>query len=66
MGDLIAWVVRRPSAGVTVATAEALTRGAMEAVAWLAKTRRGDTTADGITEAQAREAAIRIFANAFG
>jgi hypothetical protein len=37
----------------------------MEAIAWLAKTRLCDRTADAITEDQAREAAVRIFANAF-
>jgi AcrR family transcriptional regulator len=64
MNDLVAWVVRRGGAGGR-AHAEALARGAMEAVAWLAKNRPADPTAAHISDAQAREAAIRIFANAF-
>jgi AcrR family transcriptional regulator len=65
MGDLVTWVVRRGVAGGGRSEAEALARGAMEAVAWLAKNRPGDRTAAAITDAQARAAAIRIFANAF-
>jgi len=42
-----------------------LARGAMEAIAWLAKSRRGDPTASGMAEADARAAAIRIFVGAF-
>jgi AcrR family transcriptional regulator len=66
MADLVAWVIRR---GFTPparrADAEALARGAMEAIAWLAKSRLRDPTATAITDAQARAAAVRIFANAF-
>ena len=66
MADLVTWVVRR---GLVAdggrPEAEALARGAMEAVAWLAKSRPHDRTASAITDAQARAAAVRIFANAF-
>ena len=66
MNDLVAWAKRRRSTpGERQADVEALTRGAMEAIAWLAKTRLHDRTASAITEDQARLAAIRIFANAF-
>ena len=66
MNDLVAWAKRRrPMPGERRGDFEALTRGAMEAIAWLAKTRLNDRTASAITEDQAREAAIRIFANAF-
>ena len=66
MADLVTWVVRRGlAADGGRADAEALARGAMEAVAWLAKNRPGDRTAGAISDAQARAAAVRIFANAF-
>lgn len=66
MNDLVAWVKRRRlKPGAKQADFEALTRGAMEAIAWLAKTRLRDRTASAITEDQARQAAVRIFANAF-
>jgi AcrR family transcriptional regulator len=66
MADLVTWVVRRGLAAEGGrADAEALARGAMEAVAWLAKNRPGDRTAGAISDAQARAAAVRIFANAF-
>jgi AcrR family transcriptional regulator len=65
MNDLVAWVVRRSRAGRGKrAEAEALARGAMEAVAWLAKNRPADPTAAHIDDAEARAAAVRIFANA--
>jgi hypothetical protein len=48
------------SPGSQRADCAALARGAMEAIAWLAKTRLCDRTADAITEDQAREAAVRI------
>jgi AcrR family transcriptional regulator len=64
--DLVTWVMRRALIpGSQRADCAALARGAMEAIAWLAKTRLCDRTADAITEDQAREAAVRIFANAF-
>ncbi|HEX3918670.1 MAG TPA: helix-turn-helix domain-containing protein [Caulobacteraceae bacterium] len=66
MGDIVTWVVRLGVvAGGGRAEAEALARGAMEAVSWLAKNRPGDRTAGAISDAQARAAAVRIFANAF-
>lgn len=66
MNDLMTWIKRRRlRPGAKQADFEALTRGAMEAIAWLAKTRLHDRTASAITEDQAREAAVRIFANAF-
>jgi AcrR family transcriptional regulator len=65
MADLTAWVVGRGLAdeGGTPSAA-VLARGAMEAIAWLAKTRRGDPTAAWMTGDQARAAAVRIFVNA--
>jgi len=65
MADLVTWVVRRGVAGGGRAEAEALARGAMEAIAWLAKNRPFDRTAGQISDAQARAAAVRIFAGAF-
>jgi AcrR family transcriptional regulator len=65
MADLVAWVVRRGYAPEgSPADAEALARGAMEAVAWLAKNRPSDPTAAAITDEQARRAAVRIFSSA--
>jgi hypothetical protein len=65
--DLTAWVRRRGLiAASDRATIEAVARGALEAVAWLAKNRPDDPTASSIDEAHARAAAVRIFANAFG
>ena len=65
MADLTAWAEKRGLADAAgTPSAAVLTRGAMEAVAWLAKTRRGDPTAAGIGEDDAREAAVRIFVNA--
>ncbi len=66
MDDLETWVRRRDAVvGRTRPDVAALTRGAMESVAWLAKTRRRDPTAQAIAEDHARTAAARIFANAF-
>jgi AcrR family transcriptional regulator len=66
MGDLMTWALSRDLVpGGRKADAEALTRGAMEAIAWLAKTRQNDPTAAAIGEPQARAAAVRIFTNAF-
>jgi len=66
MRDLVTWVVERGLAGdADRAGAEVLARGAMEAIAWLAKTRRCDPTAAGMQEADARAAAVRIFVGAF-
>jgi AcrR family transcriptional regulator len=66
MADLLRWVTSRGLAGSDdPAAAQALARGAMEAIAWLAKTRVADPTASAIDEAHARAAAVRIFANAF-
>jgi hypothetical protein len=45
--------------------AEAVARGAMEAVAWMAKNRPGDPTARHIGDDDARAAAVRIFTGAF-
>lgn len=65
MADLVGWVVRRGVAGAAgTPSAAVLARGAMEAIAWLAKTRRGDPTAAWMAEADARAAAVRIFVNA--
>jgi AcrR family transcriptional regulator len=65
MRDLTAWVRNRGlAANATRPSAGALARGAMEAIAWLAKTRRGDPTAAGMAEDDARAAAVTIFANA--
>ena len=65
MTDLTQWVVSRGIAGgTTTPSAAVLSRGALEAVAWLAKTRRGDPTAAWFTEEDARAAAVRIFVNA--
>jgi AcrR family transcriptional regulator len=65
--DLTAWVRRRGLiAASDRATTEAVARGALEAVAWLAKNRPDDPTAASIDDAHARAAAVRIFANAFG
>ena len=66
MDDLEAWVrLRDASAGRRRANVAALARGALETIAWLAKSRRRDPTASTIPEADARDAAVRIFANAF-
>jgi AcrR family transcriptional regulator len=66
MRDLTAWVEKRGLAGETdTPSAAVLARGAMEAIAWLAKTRRGDPTAVWMTDDQARAAAVRIFVGAF-
>lgn len=66
MQDLETWVQARGLAGKAgEAEAAALARGAMEAVAWLAKSRRGDPTAASMDEDSARAAAVRIFVNAF-
>jgi AcrR family transcriptional regulator len=66
MSDLVTWVLRRGFATEGGRPeAEALARGAMEAVSWLAKNRPHDRTAAAIGNAQARAAAVRIFANAF-
>jgi len=66
MQDLVAWVLDRGLAGeASPARAAALARGAMEAVAWMAKSRRGDPSAEDMDEADARAAAIRIFTGAF-
>ncbi len=66
MGDLETWVRRWDAvAGRQRPDVAALARGAMEAIAWLAKSRRRDPTATKITEHHARAAAVRIFANAF-
>jgi len=66
MQDLERWVVSRKLAGeVSPARAAALARGAMEAIAWLAKSRPGDPTAADMAEHDARAAAIRIFVGAF-
>jgi AcrR family transcriptional regulator len=65
MGDLSAWVAKRGLADEAgTPSAAALARGALEAIAWLAKTRHGDPTATWMTEDQARAAAVRIFVNA--
>ncbi len=66
MRDLTQWVEMRGLADdAGTPSAAVLARGAMEAVAWLAKTRRGDPTAAWMTDDQARAAAVRIFVNAF-
>jgi AcrR family transcriptional regulator len=57
VGDLVTWAVRRDLVQGGRVEAEALARGAMEAAAWLASSQ--------IAEAQARAAAVRIFAGAF-
>lgn len=62
MHDLLRWAARRRLSGVG---AQALTRGAMEAIAWLAKNRPHDPTAATIADTDARAAAVRIFARAF-
>jgi len=49
----------------TFKRAAVLARGAMEAVAWMAKTRPYDPTAADFAEDDARAAAIRIFVRAF-
>jgi AcrR family transcriptional regulator len=65
MNDLVTWVLRRKLVqDLGRPDAEALARGAMEAVAWLAKNRPYDPTATEISDDQARAAAMRIFANA--
>jgi len=65
MSDLTAWVLQRGLAGEgDTPSAGALARGAMEAIAWLAKTRRADPTAAAMAEADARAAAVTIFVNA--
>lgn len=66
MSDLVQWIQRRGLLEPNAATdAEALGRGVMEAVTWMARNRRGDRTAAGISEARAREAAVRIFTSPF-
>jgi AcrR family transcriptional regulator len=66
MQDLVTWVTDRKLAGdASPARAAVLARGAMEAIAWMAKSRRGDPTAGDMAEADARAAAIRIFVGAF-
>jgi len=66
MAELVSWVRRRAdAAGRPHSNTDALARGAMEAVAWLAKNRPRDRTATEITDGEARQAAVRIFANAF-
>ena len=65
MRDLTAWVEKRGFAAATdTPSAAVLARGAMEAIAWLAKTRRGDPTAAWMPEDQARAAATHIFVSA--
>jgi AcrR family transcriptional regulator len=65
MRDLTAWVVKRGlAAEAATPSAAALARGAMEAIAWLAKTRRGDPTAAWMPDDQARATAVRIFVSA--
>lgn len=65
MRDLTAWAGKRGLAGgADTPSAAALTRGAMEAIAWLAKSRRGDPTAAWMSESDARAAAVTIFVNA--
>ena len=67
VGDLTAWVRRRGLIDPKDRkTTEAVSRGALEAIAWLAKNRPDDPTAASIDDAHARAAAVRIFANAFG
>ncbi len=66
MRDLVTWVRDRKLAGdASPARAAVLARGAMEAIAWLAKSRRGDSTAADVDEADARAVAVRIFVGAF-
>jgi AcrR family transcriptional regulator len=66
MQDLEIWVLKRKLAGdASPARAAVLARGAMEAIAWLAKTRPYDPTAADFAEDDARTVAIRIFAGAF-
>lgn len=65
MTDLTAWVLKRRLADEAgTPSAAVLARGAMEAVAWLAKNRPGDPTAAWMDEDDARAAAVRIFVNA--
>ena len=65
MKHLTTWVAKRGFAAETgTPSAAVLARGAMEAIAWLAKTRRGDPTAAWMPEDQARAAATRIFVSA--
>jgi AcrR family transcriptional regulator len=65
MADLTAWVVKRGFADeAATPSAAVLARGALETIAWLAKTRRGDPTAAWMGEDDARAAAVRIFVNA--
>jgi AcrR family transcriptional regulator len=66
MDGLEAWARRcDATADRNRTNVSALARGAMEAVVWLAKSRRRDPTARTISEVDARDAAMRIFANAF-
>lgn len=65
MDDLETWVRHRDGTTGHGGNVAARARGAMEAIAWLAKTRRRDPTATAIAEDDARAAAVLIFANAF-
>ncbi len=65
MRDLVMWAADRELVRGGAERTEAVARGAMEAIAWLAKNRPGDPTASHIGEADARAAAIRIFMGAF-
>lgn len=65
MNDLVIWVRKRKLVPGGPARVEAVARGAMEAVAWLAKNRPGDPTAGHIGDDEARAAAVRIFTGAF-
>lgn len=65
MNNLTAWVLMRGLADEGgMPSAAVLARGAMEAIAWLAKSRRGDPTAAWMPEDDARAAAVQIFVNA--
>jgi len=65
LANLKAWALRRRLVAADhPSLAEGLTRGAMEAVVWLARNRREDRTATGIDDAAARAAAVAIFTNA--
>jgi len=66
MQDLVTWVLSRKLAGdASPARAAVLARGAMEAIAWMAKSRPYDPSAADFAEEDARAAAIRIFVGAF-
>ena len=66
LADIVAWFGKRSGKPRSDVPTEALARGGIEAISWLAMRRRTDTAAHAITEAQARDAAARSLAALLG